>query len=338
MPRVGTVEPVSRRAKTGDARVMDTPVAWVLADAAAGNRRQAEALARALGVRVVRRVVCRLGPPWSWWAPRGARWLGRALPPAIVDAARTESPALAIGCGRIAAAYTAWLRARHGTYAVQILDPRIDPGHWDVVVCPRHDRRDGPNVIQTLGSIHDFDPQVLGAAARARPDLLSLPRPVTAVLVGGPTRAQRIDADYVEALARRLPAWRCGGSLVVTASRRTPPALVEALRALVGRGPGLVWCGPDDGANPYPALLGVAERIIVTPDSVNLASEACASGRPVHVFAPRPIRGKLARFHEALVTGGHARPMGAAPEAWTPTPLIELPAIAAEVRRRFEAT
>lgn len=317
---------------------MDAPVAWILADAAAGNRRQAEALARALDVRVVRKAECRLRPPWSWWAPRGARWFGPALPPEVVDAAHASPPAIAIGCGRIAAAFTAWLRARYGTYAVQILDPRIDPGHWDVVVCPRHDRRVGPNVIRTLGSIHDFDPPRLAEAARARPDLLSLPRPVTAVLVGGPTRAQRIDADYVDALARRLTAWRCGGSLVVTASRRTPPALVEVVRALVGSGPGFAWSGPDDGPNPYPALLGVAERIIVTPDSVNLASEACASGRPVHVFAPRPIGGKLARFHEALVAGGHARPMGEAPEAWTPTPLVELPAIAAEVRRRFEAT
>jgi mitochondrial fission protein ELM1 len=329
---------VSRRAKTGDARAMDVPVAWILADAAAGNRRQAEALARALDVRVVRMVECRLRPPWSWWAPRGSRWIGPALPQELANAARTEPPAIAIGCGRIAAAFTAWLRVRHGAYAVQILDPRIDPGHWDVVVCPRHDRRDGPNVIQTLGSIHDFDPPRLAEAARARPDLLSLPRPVTAVLVGGPTRAQRIDADYVAALARRLSAWRSGGSLVVTASRRTPRAVVEALRALVAGGPGFAWAGADDGPNPYPALLGAADRIIVTPDSVNLVSEACASGRPVHVFAPRPIRGKLARFHEALVAGGHSRPMGEAPEAWIPTPLVELPAIAAGVRRRFEET
>lgn len=316
---------------------MDAPTAWVLADAAAGNRRQADALARALGVPVARTVECSLAPPWTWWAPRGARWLDRALPGELVDAARRAPPALAIGCGRIAAAMTAWLRARHGTYTVQILDPRIDPMHWDVVVCPRHDRLAGTNVIQTLGSIHDFDPARFAEAARERPDLLALPRPITAVLVGGPTRAQRIDQAYVDALARQLATWREGGSLVVIASRRTPPGLHAALRALLADGPGLVWTGTDDGPNPYPAALGAADRIVVTPDSVNLVSEACASGRPVHVFAPQPVVGKLARFHEALVAASHARPMGPKPEAWTPVPLIEAPAVAAEIRRRFDA-
>jgi mitochondrial fission protein ELM1 len=316
---------------------MDAPTAWVLADAAAGNRRQADALARALGVPVARTVECSLRPPWSWWAPRGARWLDRALPGELVDAARRAPPALAIGCGRIAAAMTAWLRARHGTYTVQILDPRIDPMHWDVVVCPRHDRLAGANVIQTLGSIHDFDPGRFAEAARERPDLLALPRPITVVLVGGPTRAQRIDQAYVDALARQLATWREGGSLVVIASRRTPSGLHAALRTLLAGGPGLAWAGPGDGPNPYPAALGAADRIVVTPDSVNLASEACASGRPVHVFAPQSVVGKLARFHEALVAAGHARPMGPGPESWTPVPLIEAPAIAAEIRHRFDA-
>jgi mitochondrial fission protein ELM1 len=316
---------------------MDRPIVWVLADAAAGNRRQADALARALGFDVARAFECRLSPPWSWWAPRGARWLGRVLPKPLLDAARTAPPDLVIGCGRIAAAWTAWLRARHRSFAVQILDPRISPAHWDVIVCPQHDRLEGPNVLRTLGSIHDFDPAGLAAQARSRPDLLALPRPLTAVLVGGPTRAQRIDRAYVEALALRLERWREGGSLLVIGSRRTPPELHDPLRALLAGGPGLAWFGPDDGPNPYPAALGVADRIVVTPDSVNLTSEACASGKPVHVFAPAPIAGKLARFHAALTAGGHARPMGAAPESWTPQPLVEAPAIAAEIRRRFEA-
>lgn len=316
---------------------MDRGTAWVLSDAVAGNRRQAEALARALGVPIARMVECRLPPPWSWWAPRGARWLDRALPDELIDAARRAPPALAIGCGRIAAAVSAWLRARHGAFAVQILDPRIDPACWDVIVCPRHDRLAGANVIETLGSIHDFEPARLAEAARARNDFLALPGPVTLVLVGGSTRAQRIDRAYVDALGRRLAAWREGGSLVVIASRRTPPAIHASLRALLAESPGHVWAGPADGPNPYPAVLGRADRIVVTPDSVNLASEACASGRPVYVFAPRPVRGKLARFHESLFAAGHARPMGPEPEAWTPVPLIESPAIAAEIRRRFEA-
>lgn len=317
---------------------MDSPTAWVLADAAAGNRRQAEALAHALGHSVARRVECRLPPPWAWWAPRGARWIGLALPSGLVEAAREAPPAIAIGCGRIAAAYTAWLRERHAAFAVQILDPRIDRRFWDVVICPRHDRASGANVIETLGSIHPFDPGALARAASHRPDLGALPRPITAVLIGGPRVGAPLDEAAIQSLLAILAEWRAGGSLVATASRRTPPALVRALRAGLARLGGTLWAGDGDGPNPYPALLGVADRIVVTADSVNLASEACGSGRPVYVYAPCPPRGKLARFHDALVAGGHARWLSAAPEAFDPVPLIELPAVAAEVRRRFLAS
>jgi len=317
---------------------MDETTVWVLADAAAGNRRQAQALARAMGFSQTRAIECQLSPPWSWWAPRGARWLEPALPTEVVEGARISPPDIAIGCGRIAAAWTAWLRARHATFAVQVLDPRIDPSHWDVIVCPTHDRLEGPNVLSTLGSIHDFDPPTLAAQALARPDLVALPRPLTAVLVGGPTRAQRIDHAYVAALARQLEGWRDGGSLAVITSRRTPPDLHDALRALVDGSPGLAWFGPSDGPNPYPAVLGAADRIVVTPDSVNMASEACASGKPVYVFAAEPVAGKLALFQEALMAGRHALPMSLSPTEWKPVPLVELPAIAAQIRHRFEST
>ncbi|NIV88419.1 MAG: hypothetical protein GWN35_16725, partial [Actinobacteria bacterium] len=38
------------------------------------------------------------------------------------------------------------------------------------------------------------------------------------------------------------------------------------------------------GANPYPAILGLAAAAIVTGDSVNMASEAATAGLPLHVF------------------------------------------------------
>jgi hypothetical protein len=40
---------------------------------------------------------------------------------------------------------------------VQILDPRIAPRHFDVVVAPSHDRLVGGNVIETLGALNPID-------------------------------------------------------------------------------------------------------------------------------------------------------------------------------------
>src|SRR5262249_1170230 len=38
------------------------------------------------------------------------------------------------------------------------------------------------------------------------------------------------------------------------------------------------------GDNPYLAFLGLADAIIVTGDSISMLAEACATGKPVHIF------------------------------------------------------
>ena len=75
-------------------------------------------------------------------------------------------------------------------------------------------------------------------------------------------------------------------------------------------------------------------RLVVTPDSVNMLSEACATGRPVHTFVSRPLPGKLERFHQELRAAGLLHDI----DARTPpaqTPLRETAAIASEVRRHL---
>ena len=59
-----------------------------------------------------------------------------------------------------------------------------------------------------------------------------------------------------------------------------------------------------DGNNPYPGALGWADRLVVTPDSVNMLSEACAVGCAVHTFVSGNLPAKLARFHRSLREAG----------------------------------
>ena len=309
---------------------------WLVTDAAAGNQRQAAALARAMGLEAEAWTV-QLRAPWSWWAPRFERHAAGGLPPAFVRAAREAPPELAIGCGRAGALATAWLRATSGCYAVQILDPRANRGAWDLVVTPAHDALRGPDTINSIGALNAITPARLAAAALEHATLARLPVPRTAVLVGGSTRAARLDARWLASLRDILGAWqvRDGGSFLVSASRRTPAPLVARLREAFATWPGTLWAPSDAGANPYLGFLGHAQRVVVSPDSVNLLSEACATGRPVYVHAPRGVRGKLARFHRELLETGHIRPLRAALDAWSPEPLRETEAIGAEVLRRF---
>ncbi len=314
------------------------PRCWVLSDGAAGNERQALALAQAMSLtpRVIR---LHIREPWNALAPRllpGARFAvrddqGRPLQPPWPD--------LAIGCGRRAALATRALRhwSAGRCFCVQILDPRIDCAQFDLVIAPAHDGLSGANVIASIGALHGIDALWL-AQGRARfPIYASLPSPRMAVLVGGSTRAQPLDLAYFNALLERLGALQAheGGSFLVSVSRRTPPAISTHLRARFAAMPGVFWSGPADGDNPYAGLLGWAERILVTPDSVNMLSEACATGRPVYTFVHRPIRGKLAAFHAELAASGHLRHLGEVAPAVSVPPLLETREISALVRERW---
>lgn len=317
-----------------------SPTCWAISDGAAGNERQASALAEALGVsaRVVR---IRVRQPWDFLAPRltiGAMSAvhdedGRTLAPPWPD--------IAIGCGRRAALVTRALRAWSGggTFTVQILDPRIDTRAFDVVIAPQHDRVDGANVIRSIGALNPVDPRWLADARTRFARFAALPSPRTAVLIGAANRAQRLDDRYFDALLDRLAAQHAadGGSFLVSVSRRTPGDVAFKLRAAFAAFPGVFFGGDRDGENPYAGFLAWADRVVVTPDSVNMLSEACASGRAVYTFAPQRVRGKLAAFHRALRESGHVRVLGeTAPRPLSP-PLAETRGIAELVRARWLA-
>ncbi len=309
--------------------------AWTLSDGHAGNVRQAAALARALGVAVQRDVVLQPGALARTLAPR--RWPGvkAAFGP---DFARllTTPPALAIGCGRQAALATRLLRG-HGSRTVQILDPRIAPSHWDVVIAPEHDGLHGRNVITLLGSLHPVDDAWLAEARTRFAGFAALPSPRIALLVGGDSRHARLDQTALSALLEQLETAlsRSGGSALITASRRTDPALHPMLRAFAERWPGVCWLGAEDGENPYPGLLAWADRIVCTADSVNMISEACATTAPVFVFNPMHVHGRPRSFLDALLARGRIRPMDATLAAFECVPLRETERVAIEVRQRL---
>lgn len=313
---------------------------WVITDTAAGNQRQALALAEYLHMPL-RHLVLQPRAPWSWLSPRLTLGDSLALPTSQRHLFAPPWPAVAIGCGRAAALFTRMLRSLSDghCYTVQILDPRIDPAHWDTLIAPRHDGVAAPGVLQPLGSLNAVDDDWLADGRESCPGLGELPQPRVGVLLGGPRKGLRLDDMYArQLLAHLLEHQRQeGGSLLVLASRRTPPALVEIFRTALRGLPGLVWSGPDDGSNPYPGVLGWADRLVVTPDSVNMLSEACAVGCPVQTLINAPLPAKIERFHRALRDAGRLHDLDAPLPTEPIPPLRETASLASELRTRIAA-
>lgn len=307
-----------------------------LHDGRAGNARQAIALARALHANA-----CELAlspqAPWRWLAPRRLPSATRAFGESFTSLL-ANPPALVIGCGRQAALATRLLRTR-GSKAVQILDPRIDPRHWDMVVAPAHDGLRGDNVISMLGSLHPVDDPWLAQARHDFPEMAACASPHTVLLVGGPTRhAALTDAGFknlLHMLARR--AHDEGGSFSAVASRRTPPAWRDAITGIPTDVPGLRWRGEADCGNPYAGLLAHADRIVCTPDSVNMLSEAAATLAPVFAWMPQMVDGRPRLFIENLLEHRRIRALdqNGSMDHFDVEPLRETARIAQALRHAF---
>ena len=308
---------------------------WVLHDGAPGNRRQALALAEGLGLAAQEWRLDARG--WAkWLAPRRFPGSGSSFGRDYLAALRGPAPALAIGCGRIAALATRQAR-ESGVRTIQILDPRISTRHWDLVIAPEHDGLVGDNVIAMLGSLNPVTPEWLQRARQDFPEVGTLASPRTAVLLGGPTRATRFDRSALEVLLGKLEFWlaRDGGSLLCCASRRTPPEWADLLRDRYRGQEHLVWMDPSDGRNPFPAVLAWADRIVVSPDSVNMISEACATAVPVYVAEPDRASGRTRGFIESLQARDRVRAQTRDSTSFAVTPVNETQRVVALVRERL---
>lgn len=313
--------------------------AWLITDGKAGMDVQVRGVADALGFSYEMKTVAPRGV-WAMAAPWGpVSPSERFGEPGTLFA--PPWPDIAIATGRASIPYVRALKRRsNGTvFTVVLQDPKTGPGTADLIWVPEHDRRRGPNVITTLTAPHSFSRAAFEALrASVPPEIEALPSPRVAVILGGKngvyTFTEACDARF-EAALRSLGA--LGASFMVTPSRRTHQRLIKAVdRATDGR-PRIIWDGK--GPNPYARFLAHADVLVVTADSVNMCGEACATGRPVYVFAPSGGSPKFKRFHDSLAATGATRPLPvqfAAIDAWTYPPVDSAAIIANEIRTCLE--
>jgi mitochondrial fission protein ELM1 len=326
---------------TADAAMQ--PRVWLLLGERQGDNAQVMALGRAL--------TRELGWPHEAkqiyydenceipYRDRGASLIG-------IDRERTDRldppwPDVVIAIGRRAAPVSRWLKEQTEGRLLNIHlgRPRIAYQHFDLIfTTPQYGLPAAPNVTKlTLPIILHDDAQLEAEAKRWLPRLEKLPRPWTAVFVGGPTSQLKFDrAVGADLLARAWIHARRTGTLLVTTSPRTPPEVVELLTAAI-RPPHFLHLWSPKEPNPYQALLKLADDFIVTNDSVSMIAEAVDMMKPLYLFEVprRPKRDDMGvmqqiryyfrsrrenrliagakpdltdRFYDALTRIGRARP------------------------------
>ncbi len=317
---------------------------WILADERIGNVHQCLGVAEALDVPYRTKRLA-----YNRRARLPNLLLGRTLAHLKKESAAAVAPPwpdIVIAAGRRTVPVARTIKRRSGerAFLVQLMWPGAPAADLNLIATPAHDRiRPRPNLLRTVGAPNHVTPQRLAAAREAwRDRLAGVSPPRIAALVGGDTRHH----GFTPALARELGrqasdlARKVGGSLMISTSRRTGAAASEALMAAVGNGTEChLWRGTEEN-NPYLAYLALSDILIVTGDSTSMCTEACATGRPVYIFAPDGATAAKHRLlHERLYARGCARPLTAAcadadPIGWRYRPLNDAETIAREILRR----
>ena len=282
------------------------PRVWILAARRAGDNNPLFALANALGWPYeTKRFVYRpteLASNLTF----DATLLGRST--ARSSRVGPPWPDLVISGDRPGEPIARWIRQR-ATRRVKLVHvgrPWRDVDRFDlVVVTPEYRVPAGERVVQNPLPMHELTRARLETAAGAwRSRLALLPRPRIALLVGGNSELFTFDVAAAVRLARAVSAMArsAHGSLLVTTSARTPIASANTLFSSIDvPSENYRWHGHGARDNPYLAFLALADEIVVTGDSIPMLADACATGRPVHIFDPgRYAGGGSADFVAAL--------------------------------------
>lgn len=264
------------------------PRVWVLTSPRAGDASQVLALAEALGWPFdVKRFKLQ---PYELLVAPPFRASAAGIRKAESSPLTPPWPNLVLSSGRENEPIARWIKQQSGgrTRIVHIGRPwgRLDA--YDLVITtPQYRLPRRSNVLHNTAPLHRITRERLDEAGATWAERLAhLPRPLITVLVGGSSGPYALTRHSGErlALAASALAARLGGSLLVTTSARTPKTAIKALEEGITCPHVLYRWKRGDKDNPYFAFLGLADEIIVTADSISMITEACATGKPVHLF------------------------------------------------------
>lgn len=309
---------------------------WTITDEFPGMQSQVIGLAEAVGLPIVHKT-CRRRWPWGWLSLPWGNPLKQLTPQS--DPLTPPWPDLVITCGRRSAPLALAIKKQNPqkTFCVHIQNPLFSLDQFDLIVAPQHDHLQGPNVISTKGALHKVTQKKLETGVKTHSPLFkNLPRPYSTVLLGGNTNRYAMPLKAMEALIQTILTLRevTKGSILVTPSFRTPyrDVLTKALQNEPH-----IFLAEIEKENPYFAMLGLADFMFVTDDSVNMVCEACFTGKPLYIL-PLLDHGntKPKKFIKELIHDGIVRPFDGKIEAWTYIPFNDTEKIADLVREKMQ--
>lgn len=255
---------------------------WVLQTGRAGDNAQVLEIAHRLGGNVVVKKLTFNAmhslPNWMLGASQAS------LAPEAHQQIVPPWPNLVIAAGKRTVPVARWIKAASGGRAklVQVGRPRAALRHFDLVIStPQYGLPKDSNVVELALPFASPRPVSQQDVSYWADEWKDLPRPWTIVLIGAGKFPLRFEAPEIGDLGEKLSG--LGTSLIVIGSPRTRSDALDVLAKHVRDRPAkfFPW---SRNTTLYQAALVLADRIVVTSDSMSMVSEAINSGKPVSIF------------------------------------------------------
>jgi len=199
------------------------------------------------------------------------------------------------------------------TKLIQLMHPgKTGLKEFELVLVPEHDKNKKvySNIHYVVGAPHRITDNVLAEAKEKwMHEFENLPKPLTAVIVGGAIKKKEFSLENAIDLGNKIRALKekYGGSILITTSRRTGEKAEKAIMNVLKDVPAHTFLWGEKKENPYMGYLACADNIVVTGDSVSMCCEACGTKKPVFVFTGKKwLTRKHIRFVASLYKNGYA--------------------------------
>jgi len=222
----------------------------------------------------------------------------------LLQAAQIVDHDLIITCGGRMEAVGIYLKRFGMAKLVHIMKPNcFQYDKFDLILAPNHDKisEKHKNVIRYQGALVELNQSKIRLEAKRWNHIGSMfVRPYISVFIGGETKNCKFDDDIIYSMVNGISniATKMNGTLLITTSRRTSINLTDAIRnEIVERNSCYFYDFNARNAvdNMYFAFVGLADYIIVTPDSISMITELVSTRKPVYVIEAK-VSGKHKRF------------------------------------------
>lgn len=258
------------------------PRVWILASPHSGDNTQLFALAENLGWDFeVKHLGYRPGHIFSRLLPNGSLLGLDQLSRAQIS---EPYPTLIISAGHSTEAVALWVKKRANAKLVYVGTPQASLNVFDLIITtPQYGLPQRANILHLDLPMHKIVPEKLVQVKKQwQAKLGHLKRPYTAVLLGGASGPYGFGTEAALRLAEQIETIE--GSFIITTSARTPLATATALQNALTNPNYFHHWSTNQAENPFLGFLSLADKFIVTGDSISMLSEAIATGKPVAMF------------------------------------------------------